>query len=157
MRTALSFVVFAALSCGEPQPWPMGFWEGEATLVHLETMTVTTSPITVESHYPGYMPGNGVDDPRFVFRGTLPGRWVRVDGQPDRSRPSTFSTQIDGGSFVAVGFLTAGVPNRLLFDVSWSGRDGGVFPATGFDPAAPAVYTERAALRRLRDWEPMPR
>jgi hypothetical protein len=148
MRTALCLVVFAALSCGEPQPWPMGFWEGEATLVHLETMTVTTSPISVESYYPGYMPGNGVDDPRFAFRGTLPGRPLRVDGQPDPIRPSTFSTNIDGGSFVAVGFLSGGATNRLIFDVSWSARDG------GFDPAAPAIYTERAALRRLRDWEP---
>lgn len=146
MRTALCLVTFAALSCGEPQPWPMGVWEGEATLVHLETMTVTTSPISVKSHYPGYMPGLGVDDPRFIFDGTLPGRWLRVDGQPDRVRPSTFSTAIDGGSFVAVGFLKTGTQG-LLFDVAWSARDG------GFDPAAPAVYTERASLRRVGDWE----
>lgn len=141
MRLALPFAL-ALFSCGEPQPWPMGHWSGESTLVHLPTMTVTTSPITVVSYYPGYMPGLGVDDPRFVFRATLADRTIGVRGQPGPNAVSVFDTQLAGGIFIATGAL-AGTADTLRFDVAWSPRDAGA--------GEPAVYRERASLKRVGD------
>ncbi|MBL8937781.1 MAG: hypothetical protein JNM69_24675 [Archangium sp.] len=144
MRLSLPLAVLALLSCGEPQPWPMGFWSGTSTLVHLPTMTVTTSPIEVVSYYPGYNAGLGVDDPRFVFSATLSDRTIGVSGQPSSNTVSTFGTRLDGGIFVATGVL-AGTADTLRFDVAWSARDAG--------PGEPAVYTERASLRRVKDYD----
>lgn len=144
MRLSLPLVVLALFSCGEPQPWPMGHWSGESTLVHLPTMSTTTSPIEVVSYYPGYSAGLGVDDPRFAFSATLPGRTIGVRGQPAPNTVSLFDTRLDGGLFVATGALTGG-GDRLLFDVAWSARDAG--------SGEPAVYTERATLRRVKDFD----
>ena len=144
MRLSLPLVALALFSCGEPQPWPMGHWSGESTLVHVPTMATTTSPIEVVSYYPGYIPGAGVDDPRFVFNATLSGRTIGVRGQPGPNAVSTFETQLDGGLFVATAALT-GSGDTLGFDVSWSARDAG--------SGEPAVYTERATLRRVKDFD----
>lgn len=142
MRLPLPLVALVVFSCGEPQPWPMGYWSGTSTLVHLPTMTVTTSPIEVESYYPGYMPGLGVDDPRFVFRGKVADRAIGVSGQPGPGAVSVFNTRVDGGLFVATAALTGG-GDTLGFDVAWRARDAGL--------SEPAVYTERASLRRVKD------
>jgi hypothetical protein len=143
MRLWLPLVTLALLSC-EPQPWPMGYWSGESTLVHLPTMAVTTSPIEVVSYYPGYNAGLGVDDPRFAFSATVSGRPISVTGQPAPNTVSTFHTRLDGGLFVATGALT-GSGVTLRFDVDWRARDAG--------PGEPALYTERAALWRVRDYD----
>lgn len=143
MRLAI-LLTFTVVSCAEPQPWPMGHWSGETTVVHLPTMTTTTSPIEVESYYPGYNPGLGVDDPRFVFRGKVADRTIGVNGQPGPNAVSIFDTQFDGGLFIATGALT-GSGDTLHFDVAWSPRDAGA--------GEPAVYSERASLRRVKDVE----
>lgn len=140
----VSLVALVLFSCGEPQPWPMGHWSGTSTLVHLPTMTATTSPIEVVSYYPGYNAGIGVDDPRFVFNATVSGRTIAVRGQPGPNAVSTFETQLDGGVFVATGALM-GSGGTLSFDVSWSARDAGAGEA--------AVYTERATLQRVKDYD----
>lgn len=142
MRLPLPLVALALFSCGEPQPWPMGHWSGETTVVHLPTMTVTTSPIEVKSYYPGYMPGLGVDDPRFVFMGNVGDRAIGVRGAPEPGVVRVFDTRFDGGLFIASGALT-GSADTLRFDLDWSPRDAGA--------SDPAVYTERASLRRVKD------
>lgn len=139
MRSALAIVVFAALSCGEPQLWPEGVWEGETTLVHLDTGATTVSAISLEAYYPW-----GPDNNRLVLRATLPGRTMDGGGSP----PIVSSTTMEGRSWYGGGPLGGRETRTLFFEVSWRADR---------DPSSPPTYRERASLHRLRDWAPPPR
>ena len=146
----LSFVM-SLVGCSAGQPWPMGIWEGESTLLHLETMAVTTSPLQARMYYPGF-DGVGVDDPRFGLGVTLADRSIGGDGTPDSTSGTRASTLIDGGAYAGVAVMTRTGPSTTLMQISWRNAQ----PDAGylrFDPTAPVVYSERAALRWLRDYD----
>ena len=146
----LAFVMFV-VGCAEEQPWPMGHWEGETTLLHVETMAVTISPLQATMYYPGYN-GDGVDDPRFSLGVTLADRSISGDGTPLSSSGTRVSTLIDGGSYAGAAFMTRTGPSTTSMQISWrkAQPDAGYLR---FDPTAPVVYSERAALRRLKDFD----
>ncbi len=146
----LAFVMFV-VGCAAEQPWPMGYWEGESTLVHLDTMAVTISPLQGTMAYPGF-DGVGVDDPRFGLGLTLSARSINGSGAPGSTSGTRVSTVIDRGAYAGLALMTRTGPSTTSMQISW--RDPQ--PDAGFlrfDPTAPVVYSERAALRRVRDYE----
>lgn len=102
-------------------------------------------------HYPGYN-GDGVDDPRFSLGVMMADRSISGDGTPLSAAGTRVSTLIDGGSYAGAAFMKRTGPSTTSMQISW--RDAQ--PDAGslrFDPAAPVIYSERATLRRLKDFE----
>lgn len=128
----------------------MGHWDGETTLVHVDTMAVTTSPVQAGMFYPGFH-GDGVDDPRFSLEATLADRSIRGTGAPDTDWGTRAWTGIDGGAYAGVVVMTHTGLSTMALEISWRPltADGGF---AQFDPSLPVVYSERGALRRLRDY-----
>lgn len=147
MPRRLTLIVLAFVNafagCAEEQPWPMGHWEGESTLVHLDTMAVTTSPLRATMVYPSLDP-----ERRYSFTVVLGDRTISGVGAPVASCP--IQTAIDGGAFASEAEVknTGGSTARLAIEWRVRHPDAG-FPK--FDPSAPVIYTERCALRRLID------
>lgn len=149
MRPTLTLMLLGLASCQPAQPWPMGLWEGELTLVGLDGVGLSTEHFEAEVYFLSLALGFENDDGRLAFHADSANRRIDLVNGTDHTN-LVARTFIDGGTYVAQTDLIGSGPRGLGVDIGWTKQDAGIRP----DPTVSPLLFERGVLTRTGDWHP---